>query len=347
MAENSRKRWAGRRLAQQINLTCLSIFVVFSLMAYAEAADIWFSPTDPVWRLLRHWPANDFANFIRSESSWPDALRSVRVFEITKRFALESSDDDLREVIVALARHNIQMSVQATPLLSTDRCGTGIEGHGSADDMLEVAQRVKRLGGHIAYMAMDEPLWFGHVFDRKLTGVDQVKFSACHLPITEIAQQTAAKMKSVRGVFPNVVIGDDEPLGEAAMSPMEWSRSISEWIAAYREAMGEPMGFFHADVVWFQPSWRVVLVELLPLLNQKEITFGVIYNGTPQDTSDAEWVEDAERNFKTIEGSMSISPQHAIFQSWTDMPRKILPVDQVGTFANLVNRYNVWRMRTR
>jgi hypothetical protein len=305
----------------------------------AYAAELWFAPTDPVWRNIRGWPPNDFMALFRPGAEWPPALRKVRVFEITKRFALESSEADLAAVIETLRKYGVALSVQATPLLWTDHCGVGVEGHGPANDMTETAARIKKLGGELAYATMDEPLWYGHYFDRKLKPGDKPRIAACHLSVDEIAAQAAIKIKALRAIFPKIVIGDDEPLGETLVAPETWAADIGDWLAAYRRAVGEPLGYFHADVVWSRPVWRVVLKKVVPHLAAERVAFGVIYNGDPQAPSDAAWLDTAFQHMEIIEKDMRLHPRHAVFQSWTDRPRDILPEDSPNAFANLILRY--------
>ena len=55
----------------------------------SSAAQLWFTPIDPVWRQIRHWPANDFMQLFEDNSPWQKVASFVHGFEISKRFVLE------------------------------------------------------------------------------------------------------------------------------------------------------------------------------------------------------------------------------------------------------------------
>lgn len=42
-------------------------------------------------------------------------------------------------------------------------CGKGVEGYASPAASEAVARRIKSLGGQLDCVAMDEPVWFGHI----------------------------------------------------------------------------------------------------------------------------------------------------------------------------------------
>jgi hypothetical protein len=305
----------------------------------AAGAQIWLSATEPIWRGIRGWPLNDYMDLFRPDAPWQHAVAQVMVFGVSKRFVLETPESDLVAIINALRRHNIKLSVQATPLFASRECGLGVEGHGPPNDMVMVATRLKLLGADMAYMTMDEPLFYGHRF-KGSPGI-----SACHTTVPEIARQVAAKMMAVRKIYPSVVIGDIEPMGVLPAEVQDWTHQIAEWIAAYRDAMGEPLGFFQADVVWQRPSWRDVLLATVSIARANRVPLGIIYNGMPTDATDAVWIDDAESHFRLVEGSMKISPDQAILQSWTDHPRSMLPESNRDALTNLVLRYSAWQSR--
>ncbi|HEX4936422.1 MAG TPA: discoidin domain-containing protein [Gemmatimonadaceae bacterium] len=69
----------------------------------------------------------------------------------------------------------------------------------------------------------------------------------------------------------------------------------------------------------------------------------MIYNGDGQDVSDRNWLGKAQQRFELYETEGG-RPEHAVLQSWTDKPDRVLPETQ-GTFTNLILRYT--RPRTR
>ena len=320
-------------------LAVLTLGLLVTAPPCARAAEVWFAATEPVWRAVRGWPPNDWMALFQPNAPWQRAAAQVQVFELSKRAVLETNDSDLATVLNSLRQHHIRIAVQATPLLASQICGLGIEGHGPANDMVQVARRLKRFGADLAYLTMDEPLWFGHFYNG--TGRQR----SCHSSIVSIAQQAASKMKAVRQIYPGVVIGDDEPIGVPDAIASEWPEDIRAWLGAYRDAMGEPMGFLRADVVWQRKTWLDVLRRVIAVVRGGSVTFGIIYNGTPADTSDADWINDAQSHFEMIEGTLHIRPGQVMLQSWMDRPRAMLPETRADTMTNLVLRYGAWLAR--
>jgi hypothetical protein len=175
---------------------------------------------------------------------------------------------------------------------------------------------------------MDEPLWFGHHF----TGAN-----SCQDTIQAVAQQVAENVKALREVFPNIRIGDIEPVSSYG-TPSDWPAQILEFADAYRAVTGTPLDFFHADVDW-RRDWRRALDDLTPRLREAGIRFGIIYDADPEDIDDIRWTKHAEARFESVEAYEALRPDDAILQSWMLHPTHMLPEDQPGTMTNLVLRY--------
>ncbi len=264
---------------------------------------------------------------------WSQAAQHVSVFEVTKRFILELPDKDVSSVVRWLHQRGIALSVQMTPLVATKACGLGVEGYGPPDDMARVAEKLKRLGGDLGYLRMDEPLWYGHVFNQRGLAV------GCHLPIGEIAQETVRKLGQVRRMYPKVRIGDIEPLGAAVRG---WVPELSEWMSAFRSQAGETLAFLHADIVWTEPDWQSQLRNIAHVLQHEEVALGIIYDGTLSDATDHDWTKDAIGHFTFVEGRMGIVPEQAIIQSWMNRPARMLPEGMDGSLTGLLADYLTW-----
>ena len=315
-------------------LLLLLVLVTVSISPLkTEARQIWLSPLDPVWRSIRNWPANDFMELFEDNAPWQQTASVISGFEISKRFVLEAPDHDLLRVITGLRRRNIALAVQGTPLIASAACGLGVEGHGPPHDMLVVAQRLHRAGADLRYVIFDEPLYYGHEFD----GAPGV--APCHAPIGIMAEQAAAKIAELRRIFPGVEVGAVEPFGIPRVDQSVWAADLEEWLKAYALAAGAPLAFLRADVVWQRPNWRAQFEGAVPLLRSLRIPLGVIYNSSPDVTSDQEWTESALRHARLIECDLHVRPDQVVFQSWTDHPRRVLPETQPGTLTHLVAEY--------
>jgi hypothetical protein len=296
-------------------------------------AQVWIGAMEPEWRKARGWPENDFMSLFSESAPWPKAAAKVNVFLITKKFAIEAPDDEVKKLIDNLKARHIALALQGVPLVATDACGRSIESYGPPHHMEAAAQRIKRLGGNIEYIALDEPLYFGHAFD------GNANLHACHSPVDKLAEQTVASMNDVRKVFPDVKVGDVEPFPVHHPDARTWIANLTEWWDAYKKYNGAPFAFFQADLVRTTPDWRNQFEMAVAVVRRDGIPLGVIYDGQPTDNSDEQWTANARTLCRTVEGQMRVTPDLVIFQTWTDRPRKMLPDTADGSLTNLVARY--------
>ncbi len=270
---------------------------------------------------------SDYFEAFSPDAPWPRSASRVNVSEIAVPLALYGPEQQVRRVIEDLQRRHISLALEISALTRKGDCGQKVEGYGPPGAVVSAVERIRQLGGDLKYIAMDGPLWSGHVF----SGVN-----SCHTPVSAIALDVAANVRAIKRVFPAVQIGDIEPAGRA--DPPDWVDQILQWTKAYQDAAGEPLAFLHFDVVWAGP-WRQQLATLVPRLRAAGIKVGVIYNGDPDDQSDLAWTSHAEQRFSTIEADPTITPDHAILQTWMLHPSHMLPETQPGTLTWLVNRY--------
>jgi hypothetical protein len=302
--------------------------------AVAVPPEIWFAPLDWIIRPLPGGPISGASqsDFGRLFDQPPPAVMSrVAVFKLYPQLVAQASDDDLRQFFEGLKRQNISLGLEAGLLTTTDKCGRGVEGYGG-QGAARLADRIAKLGGNLTYIAMDEPAWFGHEF----SGTD-----ACHASLTDIAADVAKNIAAVRTIFPNAQVGDIEPVTFSANDSLV--HHYVEWIDAYRRAVGEPLAFFHADVVWDKP-WLTAVEELVRDLEGKEIPFGMIYNGNGDAPTDKIWIDEAEAHYTAYEADGRNAPDQVIFQSWLAHPSHLLPDTDTGAFTYLIRRY--FRPRT-
>jgi hypothetical protein len=293
-------------------------------LAAPPPAQVWFSPIEPFTGELKV-DTTDFTEFLQDGDAWHNAASRIHVMKMSTQFLSRAPDPVLRDLFALLRRHGISLGVEALMLTGHDGCGG--EGYSAPGQMAAVAERVKRLGGDLAYVAMDGPLWSGHI---------SVLPHACRDPIQGIAAEVAAKAHAIRNIFPKAAIGDIEPAGKS--QPEDYLKQMAEWTRAYRDAFGEELGFVHADVQWSGP-WETQLPLLAGQLRRNGIRFGIIYNGNPDDPSGEVWVEHAEQRFVAVEADPARVPDDAILQTWHPYPRKSLPESTLGTMTSLVDRY--------
>jgi hypothetical protein len=149
-------------------------------------------------------------NLFTADSPWARARSRIHIFTIYSQLVDFGPDSAMKTIFAYLNQNHIALAFDFGPLMATAQCGQYVEGFsGGPSDAIHVAQKIKSLGGTLAYVAMDEPLYFGHYSQQP---------GACQWPIQTVAQQAAATALAFKTVFPNVQIGDIEPLNGFANS---------------------------------------------------------------------------------------------------------------------------------
>lgn len=312
--------------------TWIGLTLMFGLLfcRSAIASQVWLAGVDPVSAHHRNLPEpdrQDFVGLFVPEAPWPNAAGHVAVFKTTAGVVLRMPEDIVSRIFGDLKRRHIALALEMEILGGTGGCGVGVGGF-SAPGTFEVATRkVKMLGGDLRYVAMDEPLWWGHRY---------AGHNACKTPIRELAQEVGRDVHWLKSVFPDVEVGDIEPVGSP--NAEGWLDDIANWMQAYREESGETLPFLHADVVWNGP-WQGQLVQLAASVRSHGAKFGVIYNGSPQAETDIAWTREAEERMAEVESQLGFVPDQAILQTWMPRPYHMLPETQPGTMTYLVDRY--------
>ena len=173
---------------------------------------------------------------------------------------------------------------------------------------------------------MDEPLYFGHRYNRQ---------NACQWPIPEVASKVAVEIAAFQRVFPSVQVCDVEPV---ATPDAGWVNEIMQWARAYESATHQPLACFHADVQWAGP-WQQQLAELTRRLHATGVKLGIIYNGDGNAQTGLQWTQQAEQRIRMVEANPALMPDQTLIQSWTRQPERMLPESQPGTMTNLVLQY--------
>jgi hypothetical protein len=270
-------------------------------------------------------------------ASWSNAASHVQVFKIANSEFLGNlpgvlTDGQWRQVFADLNRRGIDLAIDWGPL-TPEGCGVGIEGFEGAA-ALDMANKIKTLGGNLKYIAMDEPFSGAAL----ATGP-----TACHWTARQTAANALRAIAQVRTVFPDVIVGDIEviPANEA---PTDWVRRYADWLDAWQEVSGAPLPFFHFDVNW-SVLWRPDVEAMRHELESRRIPFGMIYNGYWEDITDTDWVRDAITHFTNYETRAGVTPDHVIFQTWDMHPIHALPETSPAALTHDIDSY--FRPRTR
>jgi hypothetical protein len=277
----------------------------------------------------------DYLDLFVPGASWSEASSRIQVFKLYPEmlspiFAGSFSDATLQMIFSYLNSHHIELAVEFPPLTPTEACGTGVEGFGG-ELALPMATRIQNLGGNLKYLAFDEPFYHGSTLYSGPNG--------CQWTPQQIAANALESVAQVRTVFPNVIVGDIEPVPAGE----DWLSQYTEGVDAWRAAAGIPFAFFHFDINW-QVDWRPNVESMRQVLQHRGIPFGMIYNGWTTDMSDAQWMTDAENHYAEWEAQGGAVPSQVIFQSWYPYPSHALPESDPTALTYLIDSY--FRQRT-
>jgi hypothetical protein len=304
------------------------VFVFTSVSARTDSAEIWFFVPEPFFRNWKGWEPNDFMELFTPTAQWATGASALQILLLSNQFVIFATDEQLNQIISDMKRRHIALAMAGLMLTASARCGQHVEGYSGPIGILRAAGRVKQLGGVLKYIAMDEPLLYGHYYSGP---------NACHDSIADVAKQVAEKVAQAKSVFPQIKVGDIETLGAGAQT--HWMEQMQQWPAAYQAAVGEPLAFMQADISWQNPNWQSDLQAESQFLRAARIPLGIIYNGSPQDQTDLEWTTHAEQRFHLIESNLRIIPDQAIIATWTVHPTRMLPENQPATMTYLLKQY--------
>ncbi len=286
---------------------------------------IWFGADDPWVRAWKHRAPNDFMDLFTGDDAW---AKNVDVLSLSMQFVFNGREDQLKTIIDFAQKHRLKVAMVGLMLAKHPNCGEGIEGYSGPHGVERTAQRFRQLGGHLDYLVMDEPLYFGSVYPLG---------DACQTPIPDLAAEIAERVRQVRAIYPSVAIGEDEVAGLA--DKFHWVATLAQWFDAYRSAVGAPLAFIHLDVGWQSPRWPGHVQAIAALAHKDGIKFGVDYTGSPNDPDDATWSRHSREHAWQIEHELGVHPDQGEITSWMPHPNAILPPSDPSTLTGVLRCY--------
>ena len=307
-----------------------ALAILLSLSAPASAAEFWLSGEDPAAQQAKHLDAPaDYMDLFKPDAPWSQAASGLTAFKIGTRFALHGDETQVRAVIDDLKRRHIGLAIEQGVLgAEPGQCGQGVEGYGNPKGVEAVARRIKKLGGRIDYVAMDEPVWFGHIFGHGSGGR-----VGCRYSISEVADRAAAKVAILRQYFPDIRIGDIEPINARTGG----AQSIDDIIAfedLLRRKTGSVPEFVHVDMAWSFPGWQPLMEDLATRLHARGIPVGLICDGDRDAGGNEAWVRQALQRCRRVDADPKTKLDAFIVQTWEPLPTKMLPESDPGALTH-------------
>ncbi|HET7010460.1 MAG TPA: discoidin domain-containing protein [Anaerolineales bacterium] len=289
---------------------------------------VWFAPLPPMPTSAGRpfIGSEDFLDLFEADAPWADAAAHVQVFKLYGEWvAYHASDAELRLAVDAIRRRGLALAVEAGPLDPPAECGQGIEGFAGTDEGRLIARRILDAGGRIDLIALDEPLFFASIY----TGPN-----ACHWDAEHVASEVGEYISVMRGYFPDLVVGDTEPLAGASRPT-----SYTGWLEAFRKVNGYDLAFLHMDIDWGRPTWPEEVKTIEDFGRTFGVPVGIIYTGNFQDQTDEAWISIAGERALRYEDRTGGRPEHILFQSWHDKPDRALPDSEPYAFTGFLRAY--------
>jgi hypothetical protein len=226
------------------------------------------------------------------------------------------------------------IEIEAPALRAEATCGSGVEGYVPYGQSLETftltyLRRLKLLGAQVTFIKVDEPFFFGHVVGDP---------RSCHFSVQTIAVEVGEYVQLVKKVYPEVEVGDVEPIVANGYAPNVLAALI-QWHEIYREVSGAPFPFFFADIDFSNSAWPQLVKQLEEIIHQQGMRFGIIYIGDQTDGWDVEWASKALSRFYEYQGTTGGRPDYVLFQSWEPSPAHCLPESNPFTLTGVIDTY--------
>ncbi len=227
-------------------------------------------------------PNSGFTSDPLPEIQWPITGNYTQYYNVAAQWFRFNSAQEIDALLNGLAQAGLGLQVESG-VLSPNGCGQGVEGF-NASDLIKAASIVRQHGGTIDRVTMDEPYYYGSLYNGP---------NACHWPKGEVARQAATTIAKVGTVFPEMIVGDAEPI----LMPWDSNKWISlypAWAAAYQAASGNPLAFFMADIPPSCPACMAgPLIQGAAAFHAMGIQFGAFY-GPNNQNSNAVWMSNAK-----------------------------------------------------
>jgi hypothetical protein len=270
--------------------------------------------------------SEDFMDLFVPGAAWSGAAGHLHVFKLYGEWvAYHATEAELRQAVEAIRDRGLALAVEAGPLDPPAECGQGIEGFAGTDEGRLIARRLLEAGGRIDLIALDEPLFFASIYSGP---------KACRWEPDLVASEVGEYIGVMRGYFPDLVVGDTEPLAGDS-SPA----SYTAWLEAFRRVNGFDLAFLHMDIDWGRPTWPAEVKAIEDFGRTFGVPVGIIYNGNFQDPTDEAWLSIAGERVRRYEDQTAGQPEHVLFQSWNDKPDHALPDSEPYSFTGFVRAY--------
>ena len=277
---------------------------------------------------------------------WDRVAPQIQAVRLTAGAIMALPDATLARIAEDLSARHIALGLEvlATNWYHEPACGGGVEGFIDPGAVNQVVAKLLKARATVDFIAMDEPLWYGHFYSGR---------NACHNPIQDLARRVAVIVRIYTAAFPNLAVGDIEPFPAVSSQP-GWQEAYASWVRAFQAESGTPLSFLHLDFDWAHPQLNggpahsianpeaiaALARQAADVAQRNHLLVGMIMNGggPPTARSDAEWIEQAHRHIQALESS-GIHFDHVLLETWDKYPARTFPDTDPNTLSGLVAFY--------
>ena len=269
----------------------------------------------------------DFYELWEPGAPWLNALEHVDIYRLHAFQMRHFMDDEQVTTLVEFLRERqIPLMLETEPLIPPDPEECAHSESYEAPFDLEMAVRLKELGGQVDIIAIEEPYHFAHLLDTP---------DACRYSVERIVDEVLQHVGNLRELFGDIPVGTIEPIWA---SPQTEPRDMEIWLDTFEAIAGEPFAFLHVDPNWYRPDWADVALGIEAVADARGVPFGILYNGGTE-TGGLPWMNFMMANAAELEVARGATPQHVSFQSWVDWPDHALPEDDLTALTSSIVRY--------
>jgi hypothetical protein len=308
-------------------MLCLALCGVIGSAAVASlravaAMEVWFAPSDNLPRGSKQFN-RDFPELFVEPSSWNT---HVDVFGIPPYYAAKATDEELLNVAGFLTRHHINLAVGVQPVQINDECSSG-EGRTRPQQNFGIFRRLRHLGLDVKYVGLDEPLTYGHYYNKGPR--------PCQLTVRAVASRVGASIAEIRSFYPDARVIDAEA---PANAPIEsWQADLALWLREYQDATGRPF-----DAIVFDVDWRAAWVDWvrpgIEVAHTKGVRAGIYLTIAGPGRSDEDAVLSLRANIQAVE-TTHLPLDLTVLACWTPYPSRSVPASDPATLTSVLNWY--------
>jgi hypothetical protein len=271
---------------------------------------IWYAPA---------YSSTYFQSILDNPNLFETVADDIKVFKLYG-YQTAWTTSSLKALFAYATADHIQIGVEAPALVAAEgQLGYGVEGFGTPGSLVSFLDLVKSVGGTLSYIGWDEPWYFGSA-------------STGYYTDAQIATQVAAAATTAESVFPDIQIGDIEPVGGVISNPT----ALEAWWSAYDVASGKPFTSFQADLQSWVPGWQADFASVITASHANGTLVGAIINGIGSADTDDTWATQAVANANQILSTPDLRPDFLVVQSWQAYPSETADPATAGTLASVV-----------